>query len=351
MRRTFAGLLLAVLLIVTPAPTTIQAATPPDTAPKVNAVLFWSNGCPACATVLQETLPPLQETYRGRLFVKLVELFTLEDIDQFYTLGQSFGFEKERINVPLLLIDSLMLIGADEIQAKLPGLVVQYIAEGGVADPDLPALESLLQSSEPFSDFDPSRLVAVEEPLYNGLGLGWGIMVGMFLALGLVIVAMLQAFQGKPLPPLKSWLNWAIPVLTVIGLGVAIYLTYIDSTSRQAICGPVGDCNAVQSSPYAKLFGFLPVGLLGAVGYVGILAAWLWQRFRSDGLARLAGSAMFAMALFGTVFSIYLTYLELLVILAVCIWCLASAVIITLLMLFNLPAATAWIAVSDETED
>ena len=39
------------------------------------------------------------------------------------------------------------------------------------------------------------------------------------------------------------------------------------------------------------------------------------------------------MALFGTIFSIYLTYLELFVIYAVCIWCISSAIIITLLLL------------------
>jgi uncharacterized membrane protein len=59
---------------------------------------------------------------------------------------------------------------------------------------------------------------------------------------------------------------------------------------------------------------------------------------------------MFGMALFGTLFSIYLTYLELFVIHAVCIWCLASAVIITVLMLLNLPAITLWLAIPDEEE-
>jgi len=42
------------------------------------------------------------------------------------------------------------------------------------------------------------------------------------------------------------------------------------------------------------------------------------------------------MALFGTIFSIYLTYLELFVIKAVCMWCVSSAIIITLLLLFSL---------------
>jgi uncharacterized membrane protein len=112
----------------------------------------------------------------------------------------------------------------------------------------------------------------------------------------------------------------------------------------------VGDCNAVQNSPYAKLFGILPIGLVGAIGYIAILVAWAWRCFKTDAFARIAGPVMFGMALFGTLFSIYLTYLELFVIHAVCIWCLSSAILITVLMLLNLPSITQWLAISDEEE-
>jgi uncharacterized membrane protein len=105
-----------------------------------------------------------------------------------------------------------------------------------------------------------------------------------------------------------------------------------------AVCGPVGDCNAVQASPFAKLFGFLPVGLLGAVGYVGIIAAWFVAR-SEGGLSRIAALLMFAMALFGVLFTIYLTYLELFVINAVCIWCLTSAVLMSILLMLSVGPA------------
>jgi uncharacterized membrane protein len=118
------------------------------------------------------------------------------------------------------------------------------------------------------------------------------------------------------------------------------------------VCGPVGDCNTVQSSPYAKLFGILPVGILGLLGYVGILGAWLVARYAGEDVADLARLAMFGMALFGVLFTIYLTYLELFVIHAVCIWCLSSAVLITLLMLFSLgPALSSFSAGEDEEEE
>ncbi len=147
-----------------------------------------------------------------------------------------------------------------------------------------------------------------------------------------------------------SWMDIAIPVLSVIGLGVAIYLTYVETQSVKAFCGPVGDCNAVQSSSYSKVWGILPVGLLGAAGYIVIFAAWFVGRQNWSWLSKYAPVALFGMALFGTIFSIYLTYLELFVIYAVCIWCISSAIIITLQLLFSLNSALLAFAPSEEED-
>ena len=67
-------------------------------------------------------------------------------------------------------------------------------------------------------------------------------------------------------------------------------------------------------------------------------------------LAQLAPLALFAMALFGVLFSLYLTYLEPFVIRAVCIWCLSNAVIITLIMIFTAGRASDALAYSEEME-
>jgi uncharacterized membrane protein len=72
------------------------------------------------------------------------------------------------------------------------------------------------------------------------------------------------------------------------------------------------------------------------IGYAAILGVWLWGGWRSDALAGYAPLAVFCLALFGVMLSLYLTYLEPFVIRAVCLWCLASAVIITLVMLASL---------------
>ncbi len=344
---------LAFLIVALSLTTSVKAASDSSTQPVVNTVLFFTNGCPFCNLLLTKTLPPIQEQYQDQLNILLIEVDTAQDIDSLYALGSTLGMAKEQVAVPLMLIDHTPLVGVDEIGQKLPGLVDKYLANGGLEFPDIPLLNNMLgrgiayTSSDPFLHLVPSAQAGNTS---TAQALAWVVMVFMILALLAGIALIVRASQGSPLRSLKSWLDYAIPVLSVIGLGVAIYLTYVEVTHTTALCGPVGDCNAVQSSSYAKLFGFLPVGLVGAVGYIAILAAWLWRRLRSDALAKIAGPVLFGMALFGTLFSIYLTYLELYVIHAVCIWCLSSAVIITLLMLLGLPYITQWLAILEEEE-
>lgn len=176
----------------------------------------------------------------------------------------------------------------------------------------------------------------------DGFALAAAVMVLLVAALLYALVAAVLAAMGRVAPALPSWTEILIPVLSVVGLGVALYLTYVETRNVKAVCGPVGDCNTVQASPYARLFGLLPVGLLGAAGYVAILAAWTHGWFGRGRQARLAPVALLGMALFGVLFSIYLTYLELAVIRAVCIWCLSSATIMALILALAVgPAAEA----------
>jgi uncharacterized membrane protein len=66
------------------------------------------------------------------------------------------------------------------------------------------------------------------------------------------------------------------------------------------------------------------VAVLGLLGYIGILGSLM---IRGE-LGRIAG---FAIALTGFSFSLYLTYRELFTIKAICQWCVASAVLMTIL--------------------
>lgn len=183
--------------------------------------------------------------------------------------------------------------------------------------------------------------VVAEEPVSEGFWLAWAAMALLFLALVYALGIAVWLALGREVPVIEVWGGRLIPALAVAGLAVALYLTYVETTNTQAVCGPVGNCNEVQASPFAKLFGVLPVGLLGAVGYVAILATWALGRFGKGVWSRLAPFAILGMALFGVLFSIYLTYLELFIIRAVCIWCVTSAAIMAALLALAVGPAVA----------
>jgi uncharacterized membrane protein len=109
-------------------------------------------------------------------------------------------------------------------------------------------------------------------------------------------------------------------VLAALGLGISAYLTWTHFLGVPPMCiSGSGRCETVQSSRYAAIFG-VPVAALGAVAYAGLLFS-----------ATLRGEAGIYLGLLislvGTLFSFYLTYLEVFVIHALCQWCLASAAI------------------------
>lgn len=118
--------------------------------------------------------------------------------------------------------------------------------------------------------------------------------------------------------------------LSLLGCGIAGYLVWVHYAGIKIVCvSGGGGCEKVQSSSYAELAG-VPVALLGLIGYVGILASVL---LAPDEAGRLAAAFL---ALVGFGFSVYLTWAELFRIHAICQWCVASAVLMTLLAAISL---------------
>jgi uncharacterized membrane protein len=107
------------------------------------------------------------------------------------------------------------------------------------------------------------------------------------------------------------------------GLGIAAYLTIVHYAGGEPVCAIAHGCATVQKSTYAELLG-VPVALLGLLGYVGILAALV-----RDGEQGRTAAAFLSLAGFG--FSAWLTYVEVARLDAICIWCVASAMCMTLL--------------------
>jgi len=114
----------------------------------------------------------------------------------------------------------------------------------------------------------------------------------------------------------------AIAAVAVAGAALAGYLVYVRYSGATLAC-TTGGCETVQSSPYSKLLG-VPVALLGLVAYVTLLATSL---LRGE-LARAIGVSV---ALAGVCFGGYLLYVQLVLIRAVCDWCLASDILMTVL--------------------
>jgi len=127
----------------------------------------------------------------------------------------------------------------------------------------------------------------------------------------------------------RGWL-WAPVGLSLLGIFVAGYLSVKRFTGGNLACTRWAECDLVNNSVYAKMYG-IPVAFIGLAGYLLLLGLAVAALESSGPLQRRLLAANFILALGGVVFSAYLTYLELFVIKALCSWCVASAIIITLL--------------------
>jgi len=120
-------------------------------------------------------------------------------------------------------------------------------------------------------------------------------------------------------------------ILAGIGLIDSIYLSWVDLTHTQAFCGGSGDCQTVANSPYSEIAG-IPIAFLGIGGYLAIIAL-LFLETRSQFWSQNSPLIIFGITLAGTLYSAYLTYLELAVIHAICPYCVVSAIMMTLLLI------------------
>jgi uncharacterized membrane protein len=283
-----------------------------------------------------------------------------------------------------------VLVGSLEIPSQFPALVEEGLATGGIPWPDIPGLAQLLGESPPQPSPTPTSSTVVspvstptatpqltptpapspaatsapvvlavgedqippaeaQAPLPDpaGFALASAVLAGMLAALGHAgwrlsrpgiwpQVLTLPASNRAPAPVLRSAV---IPVLCLAGLAIASYLAYVEISHVEAVCGPVGACTVVQTSEYALFLG-VPVAVWGVLHYLGVALLWAGQRFLGRHLANLSLAGLLGLTLFGTLFSIYLTWLELFAIHAICAWCLGSAAIATALMLLVVTPTT-----------
>jgi len=132
---------------------------------------------------------------------------------------------------------------------------------------------------------------------------------------------------GMKLPE-EGTLRRVATFVATLGIAVATYIVIADSGGGSPTCLAGGHgCETVANSTYSHVFG-VNIAVFGIFAYVLLLAAAL---LRGD-KARLGG---FIVALGGFGYSVYLTYLELFKIEAICQWCVGSAVLMTVIFAVN----------------
>ena len=120
----------------------------------------------------------------------------------------------------------------------------------------------------------------------------------------------------------RKWPAVTMAALAIAGMAISAYLTFVKLSGGQPYCGPIVGCETVNSSPYSSAFG-IPVALFGLAASAVILGAVVWWWRTSD---RRALATAYVIGLASLPFLVYLTYLELFVIHAVCVWCVGYAV-------------------------
>jgi uncharacterized membrane protein len=304
----------------------------------VRLLYFYTPTCPNCKIVSQQVFPALREQYGTQLEILEVDASVADGSAFFQETLAQLNVPSNRRGVPFIVIGESTLVGSLEIPEQLPGLIAAHLAAGGLDWPDLPGIETWVArgGTEPRGPSLEERWA--QDPAGNAVAVA--LLVVMLVML--LLLSRPARWQQRLARRLPSWATFADGA---VGLGAAVYLTYVETQHVEAFCGPVGRCNVVQQSQYALVFGFIPLALIGVLGYVALLSTYAYGKWGKGELTRYAPLAFFGMAWFGFLTSIALTYLQPFVIGATCFWCLTSAASMTLMLTFN--SASGWAAVKD----
>jgi uncharacterized membrane protein len=130
---------------------------------------------------------------------------------------------------------------------------------------------------------------------------------------------------------MDKWLYRASVALVVVGLAVSIYMTIYKVLNADAMCLGSGDCSTVNASRYSEVNG-IPVALIGILGYLAILATHYFEN-RNRFFKQNSTLMIFGMALTGFVFTVWLIYVEVAILKALCPFCVTSQTAMTLIFM------------------
>ena len=130
---------------------------------------------------------------------------------------------------------------------------------------------------------------------------------------------------------MDKWLYRVSVVLVVLGLLVSIYMTIYKVTSNNAMCLGSGDCSTVNASSYSEVYG-IPVAVFGVLGYAAILMVLYFEN-RNRFLMQNSTLMIFGMALTGFLFTVWLIYVEVALLKALCPFCVTSQTAMTIIFI------------------
>ncbi|MDE2748922.1 MAG: vitamin K epoxide reductase family protein [Chloroflexota bacterium] len=137
--------------------------------------------------------------------------------------------------------------------------------------------------------------------------------------------------ESRPQDSRKTLVRRAQMLFVLIGLIVAGYLSYLKVANAPAACLTTGpfNCNVVLNSQYSELAG-LPIAWLGFAVYVFIGLA-LWLETRNEFMRQYGRLIVFGIGLFAWLFSMWLVYVQVALLEALCPWCLTHETNFTIL--------------------
>ena len=125
-----------------------------------------------------------------------------------------------------------------------------------------------------------------------------------------------------------------VAALSLAGIFISIYLTLYKLGVIGELTCSIGSCETVNTSLWSVFLG-LPVAAWGLFFYIDVFAIAVVGTMPRFEDVPLISVVLAAEAAIGVLFSAWLTYLELAVIHAICIWCVTSAAIVTAIFLVS----------------
>ena len=123
-----------------------------------------------------------------------------------------------------------------------------------------------------------------------------------------------------------------VAALALAGIFISLYLTLYKIGVIGELSCSIGSCETVNTSKWSRFLG-LPVAAWGLLFYLDVFAVALVGTMRRFEFEPVISFVLVGEAAIGVLFSAWLTYLELGIIHAICIWCVTSAVIVTLILI------------------